>query len=292
MNNVKFPCADQVKYLGLHLDRKLTRHHHIFTKRKQLGLTLTKMYWLLGRSSRLSLPNKLLLYKTIHKPIWTYGIQLWGTASTSNIEILERFQSKALSIIVDAPWYVLNNHIRRDLQLTSVKGEIRRYSSQYSARLNSHPNDQIVTLMELPGNRRLWRHLPNDLSNRFLVLIVVVVILVFKSYSQKPQQALNLLVTEERCWALFYMSMYTFIHNLLKVLVQIANKMGFKKKGKKKRRRMRAWNHRSTLYCRRQQLQVSNYYEMFTYISMCKGQNAAHVLPCAWNCTDALLGNP
>jgi hypothetical protein len=83
-NNVQLPCADQVKYLGLHLDRKLTWHHHIFTKRKQLGLTLTKMYWLVGRSSRLSLPNKLLLYKSILKPIWTYGIQLWGTASTSN----------------------------------------------------------------------------------------------------------------------------------------------------------------------------------------------------------------
>jgi hypothetical protein len=50
-----------------------------------------------------------------------------------------------------------------------------------------------------------------------------------KTYSEKPQEALNLLVTEERCWALFYMSMYTFIHNLLNVLVQIANKMGLQK---------------------------------------------------------------
>jgi hypothetical protein len=32
--------------------------------------------------------------------IWTYGIQLWGTASTSNIEILERFLSKALCMIL------------------------------------------------------------------------------------------------------------------------------------------------------------------------------------------------
>jgi hypothetical protein len=126
MNNVQLPCADQVKYLELHLDRKLTWHHYIFTKRKQLGLTLTKMYWLLERSSRLSLPNKLLLYKSIFNPIWTYGIQLWGTASTPNIEIIERFNSKALSIIVDEPWYVPNNHISWDLQMTSVKEEICR----------------------------------------------------------------------------------------------------------------------------------------------------------------------
>jgi hypothetical protein len=62
------------------------------------------MYWLLGRKSPLSLSNKLLLYKTILKPIWIYGIQLWGTASISNIEILERFQSKALRMIAHAPW--------------------------------------------------------------------------------------------------------------------------------------------------------------------------------------------
>jgi hypothetical protein len=127
------------------------------------------MYWLLGRSSRLSLPNKFLLYKTILKPIWTYGIQLWGTAFTSNIEILGRFQSKALRIIVDAPWYVPNNHIRRDLQMPSGKEEIWRSSNQYSTRLSKHPNDQILTLMEIPGNRCLRRHVPNDLPNRFLV---------------------------------------------------------------------------------------------------------------------------
>jgi hypothetical protein len=52
------------------------------------------------------------------------GIQLWGTTSNSNIEILERFQSKALRLIVDAPWYVSNSVIRKDLQIPSVKEEI------------------------------------------------------------------------------------------------------------------------------------------------------------------------
>jgi hypothetical protein len=63
---------------------QLTWHRNIFIKGKQLGITLTKMYWLLGRKSNLSTNNKRLLYKAILKPIWTYGIQLWGTASTSN----------------------------------------------------------------------------------------------------------------------------------------------------------------------------------------------------------------
>jgi len=36
------------------------------------------MYWILGRKLELSKENKLLIYKTILKPIWTYpsGVQL------------------------------------------------------------------------------------------------------------------------------------------------------------------------------------------------------------------------
>jgi hypothetical protein len=132
------------KYLGLHLDRTLTWHKHNFVKRKQL---------VNNNKSKLSTNNKLLLYKAILKPIWTYGIQLWGMASTSNIEILGRFQSKTLRIIVNAPWYVPNMVIRRVLQIPAVKEEIQRYSSQYSARLSAHPNDLVANVMEPPDNR-------------------------------------------------------------------------------------------------------------------------------------------
>ena len=45
-----------------------------------------------------------MLYKAILKPVWTYGIQLWETANNSNIEILQRFQSKTLRSLIDAPW--------------------------------------------------------------------------------------------------------------------------------------------------------------------------------------------
>jgi hypothetical protein len=48
IRNVQLPQEEDVKYLGLHLDRRLTWHEYIFVKWKQLGITLTKMYWLLG----------------------------------------------------------------------------------------------------------------------------------------------------------------------------------------------------------------------------------------------------
>jgi hypothetical protein len=44
INNEPLPQAEDVKYLGIHLDKSLTWHKHIFTKRKHLGITLTKLY--------------------------------------------------------------------------------------------------------------------------------------------------------------------------------------------------------------------------------------------------------
>jgi hypothetical protein len=132
-------------------------------------MTLTKMQWLHGWKSKPSTGNKIRLYKAILKPISTYGLKLWITDSISNMEILDRFQSKVLRMIVDAPWYVPNTIIRTGFQTSTVKEEIYHYSSQYTVRLSVHPNGLAVTLMEQPENSRLRRHLPNNLSIDFRV---------------------------------------------------------------------------------------------------------------------------
>jgi hypothetical protein len=54
---------------------------HISTLRKYLDLRTKELYRIIGKHSPLSLSNKLLLYKAILKPAWTYGIELWGCAS-------------------------------------------------------------------------------------------------------------------------------------------------------------------------------------------------------------------
>jgi hypothetical protein len=68
-----------------------------------------------------TISNKLLAYKVILKPIWTCGIQLRGSASISNIEILERFEGKVLRVITDAPWYVPNMVLDKNFKSHQLK---------------------------------------------------------------------------------------------------------------------------------------------------------------------------
>jgi hypothetical protein len=101
-------------------------------------------------------------------------------------------------MIVDAPWYVPNTVIRRDLQTPIVKEVIRRYASQYSARLSAHPNDLVVNFLEPPDNRRLQT--PAKCSaNQILSVIDVFVTLAFKVYFASFSK-----VTRDLHYALFY----------------------------------------------------------------------------------------
>ncbi|GAB0094051.1 hypothetical protein DMENIID0001_092720 [Sergentomyia squamirostris] len=149
--------------LGFHLDRRLTWRDHIWTKRKQLVLQFRKMYWLLGRKPKLNLNNKVLIYKTILKPVWTYGLELWGSAAKSNVEIIQRFQSKVLRAITNAPFFVSNETLHHDLEIPYVQAERARIGQRYRGRIDMHPNPLVYKLTHPDVFNRLRRRGPEDL---------------------------------------------------------------------------------------------------------------------------------
>lgn len=151
------PHNTTVKYLGFHLDRKQTWKTHIQKKRDECNHRFRTLEWLLGRRSRLSVENKILIYKAVLKPVWTYGIQLWGSAKTSNTEILQRFQNGVLKSIANAPWYTRMDELHEYLNMPTVKQEIVNNTRKYRDRIVHHRNKLAQSLSGTSYIRRLKR---------------------------------------------------------------------------------------------------------------------------------------
>jgi hypothetical protein len=109
------------------------------------------------------LDSKVLLYKTIIKPIWTYVIELWGCASKSHIDMMQRRQSKILRMITNAPWYVSNQTIHVDLHVLFIKNAIQEKSIKHHAKLRHYSNAILQPLLAELQRRRLKKFWPADL---------------------------------------------------------------------------------------------------------------------------------
>jgi len=72
-----------------------------------------------------------MLYKQILKPVWPYGIQLWGCTEHSNTDIIQRMHNKVPRNIVDEPWYIRTADFHTDLQMEMVTNEIGKFAKKH-----------------------------------------------------------------------------------------------------------------------------------------------------------------
>jgi hypothetical protein len=133
----------------VHIANKMGLQQIILIKNKrifELNIKFRKIVWLLGRNLELSIYNKLILYKQVLRPVWSYGIQLWGCACDSNIQVIQRFQNKVLKCIVQAPWYIRNSDLHRDLRIETVNDIITRLASSHKKIVQNHINSEVSKL--------------------------------------------------------------------------------------------------------------------------------------------------
>jgi hypothetical protein len=98
------------------LDTQLTWSAHVF----QMGMKAAQRLDILGpflnRESGLSVRNVVMLYKQLIRPMMDYACLLWRSAVRSHVRKLQVLQSKCLRIATNAPWFVSNRQIDRDLR--------------------------------------------------------------------------------------------------------------------------------------------------------------------------------
>jgi Reverse transcriptase (RNA-dependent DNA polymerase). len=116
----------QTRYLGVTMDQRLTWKPHIVETVARAKTTRARLYPLLKGGNTLSLRNKRTLIKVVLQPQLTYASTAWGHAAKSHLKSLQAVENIALRTATDAPWYVRNTDILRDLQYTNATQTIRQ----------------------------------------------------------------------------------------------------------------------------------------------------------------------
>jgi len=66
--------------------------------------------------------------------------------------------------MINAPWYIRNNDLHKDLQVDVVTSKIQRFAQKHEGRLHHHENVEAIQLLDNIGIvRRLQRKKPFEL---------------------------------------------------------------------------------------------------------------------------------
>lgn len=126
---IKF--SNEVTYLGITLDKNLTFGSHIKKSCVKASNCLKSLYPVLNRKSNLSLINKNLLFKSIIRPILTYGAPIWRHAAWCHRRNLQIIQNKTLKIINNLPWCFPTVHLHNFKNINCWTIMLNRYRPNF-----------------------------------------------------------------------------------------------------------------------------------------------------------------
>jgi len=81
------------------------------------------------------------------------------------ISVIQRYESKLLRIITNAPWYIINQTLHSDLHIPYVNSVLQEYTHKHRSALETHPNPLVEPLFHTTHNRRRKRRWTFDVLN-------------------------------------------------------------------------------------------------------------------------------
>lgn len=131
VNNEIINPKRSAKYLGVILDDKLNFSQHVQSIHSKAQKIKGMLHHLICKKSALSVKNKLLLYKTLIKPVILYASPIWGYTCKTNINKLQIIQNKILRQITRSERYVKNNTIRTITNSKEIIEEIKNNTKKF-----------------------------------------------------------------------------------------------------------------------------------------------------------------
>lgn len=141
-----------IKYLGVHIDRKLNFSKHVKTIANKAKGIRHALFPLINLKSPLPLRIKLCIYKTYILPIVTYASPAWfSNLSISNIKKLETLQSKTLRMITKLPQFVNNQTVINSTKISSIYDRNQLLTENFKKKIQNSSINHISNISKRPS---------------------------------------------------------------------------------------------------------------------------------------------
>lgn len=138
---------NEIKYLGIFLDKSLTFKRQTEFAAERALKYIKILYPLINRKSKLKDYNKILLYKTVFQSILLYGCSVWGECAACHITRLQIVQNKCLKIIMKKPRCFSTAELHSISRVPLIKHQIAKINKSFYAKLSSSQNVLIRELV-------------------------------------------------------------------------------------------------------------------------------------------------
>lgn len=151
IRNSNIAWSDNVKYLGVVLDRKLLFSSHIEYVLQKTEKMFKIFYSILNRRSRMNLKNKLILYKVALRSILLYCCPVWTNCAFTHRKRIQVMQNKFLKTILNLPWYTSTQEVHELAEVLPISELVEEISTKFTDRCQFSENPLIYSLFNPPS---------------------------------------------------------------------------------------------------------------------------------------------
>lgn len=147
VNDTDVPWGDTTKYLGTMLDKLLTfqtNADYLISKSEKM---IKALYPLINRKSKISVDNKLILFKTIFRPTFTYASPIWSNCAKTHLNRIQIHQNKILKIMLGLPRRTPTITLHDDTNLELVQNYVIRMRDRFTLNCQNNMNTDINQLL-------------------------------------------------------------------------------------------------------------------------------------------------
>lgn len=146
LNGAVIPRSTSVKYLGFHLDNRLTFKNHITKTLHKTDNVCKALYPLIGRNSLATKKLKLKIYKTYIRPSLLYAAPLLDSVAPTNLKLLQRKQNKCLRMVLEKERKTRIRDLHHAGRIETVGEHITRLKEKFNSKCAISTNENIVNM--------------------------------------------------------------------------------------------------------------------------------------------------